>query len=252
MAFEMGMGVDKHCRWSLVVSRRQDPGKWLMVIDDGTAYAGTAPSLSCRAQLGISSQRPAANDDLLQPRPHRHVFQKSRQHRLAALQRRRHDHPIRLQPAQLSRSQIGDDHNLAPHQSFGRVSFRDPRQRPAAPRSRYRLPAAAACRRSVTFSATFTRPTRNSTLTKSSMVILPSGVAAGGFGVRLSGGHRRARLAGSGLLSAPPPPALLALPSAASFQWRSCRRAETPGCTSPSFVPSGSCPHCQIWSDRIS
>ena len=62
---------------------------------------------------------------LFQLRPDRNVFQESRQHRLAALGRSRHDHAVRLQSFQLAWRQVGHDHHFASDQLLRRVRLGD-------------------------------------------------------------------------------------------------------------------------------
>ena len=179
-----------------------------------------------RAPTGTSSKKPASTG-------------------CAAFQRRRHDHPVRLQTTHLSRREIRNDHHLAAHECLRRIGFGNARENLAHFRPDIDFQTQQLVGDFGTRSATFTSPTRRSTLTKSSIVIFPSeavGAAAGTLAVVHGSG------CGAGSLPSPPPqPALVAdLPSAASFRWRSCRRGGTPGSTSPSFVPSGSWPHCQL------
>src|SRR5579862_7799516 len=70
----------------------------------------------------------SASRQLLQPRSNRYILQKACQYWLPAFQRCRDNHSIRLQPAQFSRSEVGDDHHLAAHKSFRRVRFCDASQ----------------------------------------------------------------------------------------------------------------------------
>ena len=55
---------------------------------------------------------------LLQSCPHRHVFEEACQHRQPTFERRRDDHALRLNAAQLPRREVRDDHNLTADERF--------------------------------------------------------------------------------------------------------------------------------------
>src|SRR5262245_24711632 len=71
--------------------------------------------------------RPPTPVELLQPCPHRHVFQEARQHRFTAIRRCSNDHAIRLEAAQLTWGEICHDHNFSSDQRLRCIRLRDPR-----------------------------------------------------------------------------------------------------------------------------
>ena len=145
--------------------------------------AGRARALDDRVAIVVELRRrrdgsgkSTSSITLLQPRADRHVFEERRQHRRAAFERRRHDHALGLDAAQLAR--LPGWRRSPP---CGRSAA--PACRPWRCRRRWcaaslrRCPpsGAAACRRPSPRSAVSTWPTRRSTLTKSSIVIVGRG-----------------------------------------------------------------------------
>ena len=115
---------------------------------------------------GDSANRPTS----LQARSDRDVFEEAGQDGLAAFHRGRHDHAVGFDAAQLARLQIRDDHHFAVRPSARACRPRRCRPRWCAargsPMSTFRCSSLSA---PLTRSADSTRPTRRSTLTKSSI-----------------------------------------------------------------------------------
>ena len=166
------------------------------------------PFVEGRASSPVQAERSSA---LFQPRAHRHIFQKARQHWLAAL-RARPRRSCRSIPVRAVYAARGSPRS----RPCGRSAFQahKPRQsrRPVAELPfPDRPPDAAACRRPLRARPSFTCATRNSTFAKSSMLILPSGIVAAGLAGALgwrSGHWRWLRAAGA---CAPPETAVVAL-----------------------------------------
>src|SRR5713226_3974261 len=127
---EMGVGVYENqssvvSHQSSVVSQKQPMGTAALGRSRraklGSAYQTSAMEI-CNLQseiCNLQSSLPLLHSYfclLFQPHSRRHILQEAAQHRLSTLGRRRHDHSVRLQPAQLPRREIGHDHDLSPDQ----------------------------------------------------------------------------------------------------------------------------------------
>ena len=105
IAVEMAVGVNEHGICNSTCGA-DIPVRCCQLLD--SSEMADIKSKSQKLQTRMSSSHGS-----FQPRPHRHIFEKTCQHWFSAFERRGQQHPIRLQPAHLSRSQIGDDHDLA-------------------------------------------------------------------------------------------------------------------------------------------
>src|SRR5580704_13242294 len=89
-------------------------GRWSLVI--GCVVTGGSP-----VRLVVEVKKLA----LFQSRSHRHIFEETRQHSLAALQRRGHNHSVRFQSPKFSRRKVRHDYHFPPDQQLWRIGLSD-------------------------------------------------------------------------------------------------------------------------------
>src|SRR6266404_9553010 len=224
IAFEVGVGVDEHGRWSLVVSRSRDrvgTGASRVQAEDRQRYFNLVPTGTSSRKLASTGLPPSGDAATIMP------FDSS--------------------PRSFRGARLATTTTFRPINDSGSYASAIPATscRTSVPRSTSRRNSLSA---PLTRSALLTCATRSSIFAKSSMLILPSGIAAAGFaptgGSALTAACVAGELAAGATASGAPPSfcsSILCILSTADLSARG-----NTACTSPSFVPRCSCPHCKV------